>query len=145
MLPRTILVPIDFSTCSERALDYALTLAERLDATVHLVTAIAAAMPGLDSLLSDQTDAAPRREGIGALQKLTAARSTLAKVGRLIALPGDPRDAILQVANELHVDLIVMGTHGRRGVSRLVLGSVAEEVVRRAPCPVLTVRQEKPS
>jgi len=145
MLPRTILVPIDFSTCSERALDYALSLAERLDATVHLVTAIAAAMPGLDSLLSAQTDAAPRLEAIGALQKLATERSSLAKIGRLIALPGDARDAILQIANELHIDLIVMGTHGRRGVSRLVLGSVAEEIVRRAPCAVLTVRQEKGS
>ncbi len=53
---------------------------------------------------------------------------------------GDPRDVIDAVATELHADLIIMGTHGRRGLSRLVLGSVAEAVVRSAPCSVLTVR-----
>jgi nucleotide-binding universal stress UspA family protein len=53
---------------------------------------------------------------------------------------GDARTAILAFAEELHPDLIVMGTHGRRGVSRLVLGSVAESVARTAPCPVLLVR-----
>ena len=79
------------------------------------------------------------------LEKLAGARSALAKFGRLIVLPGDARDAILQVADEIHADMIVMGTHGRRGISHLVLGSVAEEIVRRATCPVVTVRQEKPA
>ena len=53
---------------------------------------------------------------------------------------GDPRDMILQTAKEIHADLIVIGTHGRRGISRFLLGSVAEAIVRSAPCPVLTVR-----
>jgi len=53
---------------------------------------------------------------------------------------GDPAEQILRVANEIHADLIVMGTHGRTGLERLLMGSVAEQVLRQAPCPVLTVR-----
>lgn len=145
MIPRTILVPIDFSTCSERALDYAFALAERLGATVNLVTALAAAQPEVSALLSDQDVAAIRRESMAGLEKLTSARASSAKVGKLLVVPGDARDTILQVADEIKADMIVMGTHGRRGLPRLVLGSVAEEVTRRASCPVVTIRQEKPS
>lgn len=145
MIPRTILVPIDFSTCSERALDYAFALAERLDATVHLVTAIVAAQPEVSALLSDHVVTAIRQESMAGLEKLTSPRAAIAKVGKLIVVPGDARDAILKIATELQADMIVMGTHGRRGVARLVLGSVAEEVVRRATCPVVTIRQEHPS
>ncbi|MGE5849127.1 MAG: universal stress protein, partial [Candidatus Methylomirabilota bacterium] len=54
---------------------------------------------------------------------------------------GIPYDDILRIGAELRADLIIMGTHGRTGVSHLFMGSVAEKVVRRAPCPVLTVRQ----
>jgi len=145
MLPRTILVPIDFSTCSERALDYAFTLAEKLDATVSLVTAVGAEHPGLGPTLSDPAVATIRRDRIAGLEKLVGGRSALAKVGTLEVVFGDARDMILRTAAELGADMIVMGTHGRRGIPRLVLGSVAEEVVRRATCPVVTVRQEKPS
>jgi nucleotide-binding universal stress UspA family protein len=53
---------------------------------------------------------------------------------------GHPADAIVRTAEELDVDLIIMATHGRTGVAHMVLGSVAEKVVRHAPCPVLTVR-----
>lgn len=56
---------------------------------------------------------------------------------------GIPYEDIVRVGTELPADLIIMGTHGRSGVSHLLLGSVAEKVVRRAPCPVLTVRQEE--
>jgi universal stress protein A len=55
---------------------------------------------------------------------------------------GNPADAIVRMAEELDVDLIVMATHGRTGVPHIVLGSVAEKVVRHAPCPVLTIRQK---
>jgi len=145
MLPRTILVPIDFSTCSERALDYAFALAERFGATVNLVTAIVSRQPEVSALMSDHVVAGIRRESMAGLEKLVGPRAAIAKVGKLIVMPGDARDAILRVADEIEADMIVIGTHGRRGLSRLVLGSVAEEVVRRAACPVVTVRQEKPS
>jgi len=60
-------------------------------------------------------------------------------VRRLLA--GDPASVILRTAEKDNVDLIVMGTHGRRGITRLLMGSVAEEVVRKAPCAVVTVKQ----
>jgi nucleotide-binding universal stress UspA family protein len=56
---------------------------------------------------------------------------------------GDARDVIVDVAKEIGADLIVMGTHGRRGVRRALLGSIAEGVLRTAHCPVLTIRQHK--
>jgi len=58
---------------------------------------------------------------------------------------GHPADAIVRTAEERHADLIVMGTHGRTGLSHVLLGSVAEKVVRLAPCPVLTVRHKSPA
>src|SRR5262245_59069946 len=58
---------------------------------------------------------------------------------------GDPARAIVQVAREVPCDLIILGTHGRRGLARLLMGSVAEQVVRKAPCPVVTVRTPFPA
>ncbi len=142
MLPRNILVPIDFSTGAERALDYACELAAKTGATIHLVNGIGAALPELSVALTDQMIATLREGSRAALEKLVAARPN-STFGRLIVVPGDARDAILETAITLPADLIVMGTHGRRGISRLVLGSVAEYIVRHAPCPVLSVRGDK--
>jgi hypothetical protein len=61
-----------------------------------------------------------------------------------LLLVGDPASAILRVTQELPADLIVMGTHGRTGLGRLLMGSVAEQVVRKAPCPVVTVKTPLP-
>jgi nucleotide-binding universal stress UspA family protein len=72
-----------------------------------------------------------------ALDKLAAEQGCL---GEVLLRTGDARDQILQAAKELGADMIVMGTHGRRGVRRALLGSVTESVVRSADCPVLTVR-----
>ena len=143
MLPKNILVPTDFSEGAEEALSYACELASRLGATVHLVNvvgipalgvpelgvAVAASM--IDQIVSDNQKA---------LDKLMSDHSGKAMIGRGVLKTGDARDAINQAAVELGCDLIVMGTHGRRGVTRVLLGSVAETVVRTAPCPVLTIR-----
>lgn len=143
MIPRNILVPTDFSTGAERALDYACAFSAKLGATIHLVNALGAAPPGLNVALTSQMLATLREGSKAQLEKMAVARAPIAKFGEFVAVPGDPRDAILETAEALHADLIIMGTHGRRGVSRMVLGSVAEHIVRRAPCPVLTVREEK--
>jgi len=144
--PKQILVPVDFSPYSEHALDYALTLARQLEATVHLVNVVGIPMTGAPEIgmaftatLLDQMTV----DNQGALDKLAASRRSVAKLGKAIVRLGDPRDAILQTAEELGADLIVMGTHGRRGISRALLGSVAEMVVRTSPVPVLTVRGKK--
>ncbi len=143
MTPKSILVPIDFSVSAEHALDYACGLAEKLGATIHVVNAIGATLPELSVALSEQMMESLRREHAKELQRIVEPRRALAKFGEVLVDPGDARDAILAVAKRLDVDLIVMGTHGRRGVSRVLLGSVAEDVVRRAPCPVLAVRSRK--
>jgi len=144
MLPSTILVPIDFSARSEHALDYACGLAEKLGATVHLVHCIGASLPELSVALTDEMIGSLQRDAEQRLEQLVAKHPGI-KFGKRTVLPGDAREGILSLASSLGTDLVVMGTHGRRGVKRMVLGSVAEHVVRAASCPVLTVRSHDPA
>jgi nucleotide-binding universal stress UspA family protein len=143
MIPTNILVPIDFSPCAERALDYACALAAKLGAKVHIVNAIGSALPELSVALTDHMLASLRANNVAVLDKLLEPRRAIATFGELRVVDDDPRDAILKAAEDTHADLIVIGTHGRRGLSRMVLGSVAEDVMRRAQCPVLAVRGEQ--
>jgi nucleotide-binding universal stress UspA family protein len=143
MIPTNILVPTDFSSCAERALDYACALAVKLGAKIHVVNAIDAAFPELSVSFTDVI-ASLRQHNTAALEKLLAPRRAQVALGEARVVDGDPRDVILGMAGTVHADLIVIGSHGRRGLSRLILGSVAEDIVRRAPCPVLAVRLESP-
>jgi nucleotide-binding universal stress UspA family protein len=139
MLPiRHILVPIDWAELSLRAFQFAAALAREYDAellVLHVVP-LPAVMYGpppesyMDQLLEKLRRTTPN-------DPKTHVRRQLAE--------GDPARAILRVARETHCDLIVMGTHGRTGLDRFFLGSVAEEVVRKAPCLVLTVNNEVPA
>ena len=143
MIPTNILVPTDFSPCAERALDYACALAVKLGARIHVVNAINAAFPELSVSFTDVI-ASLRQHNTAALERLLAPRRAQVAFGETRVVDGDPRDVILGMAGTVHADLIVIGTHGRRGLSRLILGSVAEDIVRRAPGPVLAVRLESP-
>jgi nucleotide-binding universal stress UspA family protein len=141
---KTILVASDFSEPSQAAIACGRELARKFDATLHLVhvvidpsalpwTAEAFAMPLSDVIPGWQEEA--RRD---LLQSLPPEE----RAGVTIATPvGTPFQEIIQYAKNHHVDLIVMGTHGRGALEHFVLGSVAERVVRKAPCAVLTVRQ----
>jgi len=140
MLPKLILVPTDFSANAEHALDYACALAQKLGSAVHLVHAIASPPTALQVALTEEILENLVKEHREALDKLAEARRGIASFGATTVEVGDPRDTIVEAAQKLGADLIVMGTHGRRGLSRVVMGSVAEDVIRRAPCPVLTVR-----
>ncbi|HWU90252.1 MAG TPA: universal stress protein [Kofleriaceae bacterium] len=140
MLPKIVLVPIDFSANAEQALDYAAELARKLGATVHLVHAIASLPSALPVALTEQMIENLVTEHREALDKLVKTRRTLATFGPPTVEVGDARDTIIGAAKALGADLIVMGTHGRRGLSRMVMGSVAENVLRHAPCPVLIIR-----
>jgi len=142
MIPTNILVPVDFSPCAEHALDYACMLAARLGAKIHVVNALAVTYPELSVALTEQMITSLRHNNAALLEKLLAPRLATATFGERIVVDDDARDAILKAAKAVRADLIVIGTHGRRGLSRALLGSVAEDVLRRAPCPVLTVRQE---
>jgi len=143
MLPKTILVPTDLSDGAEEALDFALELAGRLGATVHLLNVIgipALGVPELGVALTSNVIDGMVRDNQVALEKLADRKRGGAPIGEVLLRTGDARDAICQAAKEVHADLIVMGTHGRRGVTRALLGSVTESVIRQSPCPVLTVR-----
>jgi nucleotide-binding universal stress UspA family protein len=143
MLPKNILVPTDLSAHAEAAFDYACELAVKLDATVHLVNVIgipAMGVPELGVAVTSAMIESMLAENQKALDALAARHRDRVRLGQTLMKTGDARDMIDQAAAEVGADLIVMGTHGRRGVSRALLGSVAETVVRTAPCPVLTIR-----
>jgi len=142
MIPTNLLVPVDFSACSEHALDYACALASKLGARIHVINAIGGTMPELAVALTDQMISSLRHSNAAALEQLIAPRRAGVAFGEIMVVDSDARDAIVQAARAVHADLIVIGTHGRRGLTRVLLGSVAEDVLRRAPCPVLAVRQE---
>lgn len=141
-LPTHLLLPIDFSDSSTEALDYALALAEKLGAKITVMHAYETPMFGYPegAFITPEVVQQMASSAQTALDAVIAQHS-----GRGVAMVpflhnGDPRESIVTVAGELHADLIVMGTHGRRGIARALLGSVAEYVVRTAACPVLTVR-----
>jgi nucleotide-binding universal stress UspA family protein len=146
MLPKNILVPTDLSEGAEEALDYACELAAKLDATIHLVNVIgipAMGLPELGVAVTATVIDSMIAENQKSIDELAARKGGVARIGQVLLKTGDARDVINQTAKEVAADLIVMGTHGRRGVTRALLGSVAETVVRSAPCPVLTVRAHK--
>jgi nucleotide-binding universal stress UspA family protein len=142
---KSILAPTDFSTHSERALRYACQLAERLGAALHLLHVLSEVLPaGPDPLLmpampaqyyKENEDRA--RETLGHL--LDPSWGEPASVVTAVRW-GSPVESIVGYAVEHRVDLIVIATHGRTGLSHVVLGSVAEHIVREATCPVLTIR-----
>lgn len=142
-LPRTILVPVDFSGHSEAALDYAVELAGKLDAKLYILHVVGIPVigaPELGAALAPSVIDSIVHDSEAALAKLADARRSQAQIAGTLLRTGDARDVILHTAEQVAADLIVMGTHGRRGVRRALLGSVAESVVRMSPCPVLMIR-----
>jgi nucleotide-binding universal stress UspA family protein len=142
-----ILVPIDFSPSSQAALEYAAFLAGEVGAALEVLHVwesggyvgpdALAAMPGISRPPGwEQTRAGVRREVERFVER---AHAHPAVVGVRVEA-GTPVEAILAAVKAAGADLVIMGTHGRTGLSRLLLGSVAEEVLRRASCPVLTIR-----
>jgi nucleotide-binding universal stress UspA family protein len=140
---KSILVATDFSELSDAALNYGRELAARFGATLHVLHVAqniyittfgaenyAAVAPDLQQQVHDN---ASRR-----LQELLIGTENCVPA---VVTSGSPAIAIVIYANDHDVDLIVMGTHGREALAHLVMGSVAERVVRLAPCPVLTIRQ----
>ena len=146
MLPKNILVPTDLSEGAEEALDYACELARQFGATIHLLNVIAIpalGVPELGVAMASTVIDSLIKDNQAALEALAQKKCVKAKMGQHLLRTGDARDVIIQTAKDLGADLIVMGTHGRRGVTRALLGSVAESVVRMSPCPVLTIRARK--
>ncbi len=144
---KRILVPVDFSANSQRALDYAHGLALKFDAALHLVHVCEVPgmmTPALDAYAIAYTDWSQRlgEEAEKQLIKITPRSATSTVTTEVLF--GLPASAIVEAAGTNNADLIVMGTHGHGAVMHVLMGNVAERVVRTAPCPVLTVREPKP-
>jgi nucleotide-binding universal stress UspA family protein len=141
-LPKHLLVAHDFSETAERALDYAIELAAKLGAQVTVLHAYEIPTYGYPegiALTAEVMGDIQRISEEGLQAVVTRSRRPGLKVSSILR-QGPAWSEIDAVAKDHGVDLIVMGTHGRKGISRALLGSVAEKVVRTAPCPVLTVR-----
>ena len=140
-----ILVPTDFSETSDAALAYAKGLAASLRASLHVmhvfddIYATSALTPEVYAPISDDVRERTVRRTQAQLDVRLLQPDSLPVSGTTEIRTGLTATAIVECAEERDIDLIVMGTHGRGGVLHLLLGSVAERVVRVAPCPVLTV------
>ena len=138
-MAKMIVFPTDFSTASDAALEHAATLAKSMGATLLIVHVEEPPLaygggelyygipePDSERILKMLEDVKPKDPSVPFTHRLSM---------------GDPAGEIVRIATDEGAELIVLGTHGRTGVTRLLMGSVAEVVVRRAPCPVLVYRE----
>lgn len=146
---RRILYPTDFSATATQALKHALFLAEQFEAELHMLHAIIlheSDPRDPDRHFPEPSEILNQLFEIADSEMAEIVRKNEAKTFSLVEAKVrgySAGEVILRYTDEHDIDLVVMGTHGRRGPARLFLGSVAEEVVRQAPCPVLTLREEK--
>ena len=161
-----ILVPIDYSDYSDRALQWGAGLAEKFGAQLlllHVIPRASQDVPGLEETAPPQLALdspsvyyapSPPLEGMMTIDPIDIAQNELkdfavarlntrASVTSRVGV-GRPAEEIVRIARDERVDLIVMGTHGRTGLRHLLAGSVAEAVMRTAPCPVFTVKACRP-
>jgi nucleotide-binding universal stress UspA family protein len=139
---RKILVPTDFTETSDKALDFAIELAQKFDASVTVMHAYEIPVIGFpDGALVATADIAVRIQEAGktGLDAAVKARTTRGVNITSVLREGNAAEEIRAVAEESKVDLIVIGTHGRRGIARALLGSTAENVIRTVKTPVLTI------
>ena len=140
---KNVLFPIDFSECSEKVFPYALDMAKKFNTKLHLLF-VARDISYLTIL------AIPRDRLMDTAAEVASAGENQMKAfcdKHLSDFPnhetkvviGDPADEIVKFVDEQGIDLIVMGTHGRKGLDRTLMGSVADHVIKNAPVPVLTV------
>jgi universal stress protein A len=141
-----ILLPTDFSDYSAAATKYACEMATRFDAELHILHTLEAHLSSTPEFAMglalpkyiNESRAAAEKSLTGILDpKWSAGRKVIQAV-----VEGSPKVEIVLYARKQEIDLIVLATHGRTGLSHVIMGSVAENVVRTAPCPVLTVRPE---
>ncbi len=140
---KRILVAVDFSEFSDNAIRYGCELAEKFDAELFLLHVLLTPLvvdEGMDFLVRtwDEYQDDLRCAAENKLREIDTSPLSAEKVA-IATRSGAPFSEITRFAEAENIDLIVMGTHGRTGLKQLVMGSVAERVVRKAPCPVLTV------
>ena len=144
---KEIIVPTDFSEHSLRALDYAVEIADRFSSELKLVYVIEPLIQAADVAWSsvdfDRLNRAHKDSADRQIRALLDERIPESVPAEFVILTGKPFIEIVRLAKADNADLIVMATHGRGAISQILMGSTAEKVVRRAPCPVLTVKHPK--
>jgi nucleotide-binding universal stress UspA family protein len=142
---RKVLIPIDFSDYSKKALGYCVDFAKKFNAEITLVYVIEPAIYPADLSMGQMVIPQPE---IDHTENSKKELEELAKteIGNQLSYnttvkTGKPFIEIIETASEIDADLIIMSTHGHTGVEHLLFGSTAEKVVRKAPCPVLTLRE----
>ena len=143
MVPQHFLVPVDFSNYSASALDYAIDLAKKLGARitlVHVIHAMPLGVPEAGVALPVSYWQEIETEVSQMLEEQRKRIQHAGLRGETVVAHGVPFQEIIKVAKAKNADLIIMGTHGRTGISHILLGSVTEKVLRLAPCPVLVTR-----
>jgi len=132
---QNILLATDFSTVSDAALPFAAGLAHRYGSTLYLVNVV----PWLAYDLLPAEPLQPVRVASQRMKEMTASPALQGVTHKDYVEQGEPADVLKRLVELHHIDLIVLGTHGRKGIDKLLLGSVAEDVFRHATCPVMTV------
>ncbi|MFN8061944.1 MAG: universal stress protein [Vicinamibacterales bacterium] len=144
---KNVLVPTDFSEPSAVALKYGLALAEAFGARLHLLHAVEDPFTypwAAEAYVNpDEIVARHRQEASAEMRKLVTDEQRTKYDVQFVVDIARPFLSVVDYAKKHDVDLIVMGTHGRGAIAHLLIGSVAENVVRKAPCPVLTVRSQE--
>jgi nucleotide-binding universal stress UspA family protein len=144
---KSILFPTDFSEGSSQALQYAVDMAKRYGAKLYLLHVIYEISEGIgwyvphvsmDEMYKDIEKSAKKELERFGVEELSGLKDVEYRT-----ITGIPHKEIIKFANANRTDLIIIGTHGRKGVDKIIFGSTAEHVVRYAPCPVLTVRLPK--
>jgi len=139
---RNILCPIDFDANSPAAMEFAGKIAQETGGKIYLLHVVpwtVAAVPiDASEVLAELKQSATARLRQLAKEKLDGRVANEI----VVTVATNPGNEVVRIAKELKVDVVIMATHGRKGLNHLVLGSVAERVVRESPCPVMTVRAQ---
>ena len=142
--PRQIVLPLDFSDCSMDAYEYGVQIAKWFDASLTLLYAIEPLSYSLDfSLTHPLEDKANRKKIEQQLEKLTTVLLDQGLTARYELVDKPSMEAILKASTTQEADLVIMGTHGRKGLPRLILGSTTAKVLQHSPYPILTVKSPK--
>ena len=142
--PKHVLLPLNFSDCSMDAYEYAVQFAKWFDTPLTLVHAIEPLSYSLDFTLTHPLEETSKRQHVkDRLDELTEVLASQGLSAKYELLDKPPLEAILELSANNETDLILMGTHGRKGLSRLILGSTTSRVLEQSPYPVLTVKSPK--
>ena len=139
MNKQIVMVPTDFSELSNVAVDYAFSMVKRLGGKMIFLHSVDWSKYEMTALSNEVYDFA-KKEASKLLDDLVERAKRLGIEAEGKWVEGPPFVEIIHMAKKMNADLIIMGTHGRTGLSNIVIGSQAERVVRQAPCPVLTVK-----